>query len=67
MTWARSWGTFSFFLLKCITIYNKISYPYGALLCIIKNWQEYFDDIVVLRNNRTYKAPTKYLGEMYFL
>jgi hypothetical protein len=33
----------------------------------LKNWQEYFDDIVVLRNNRTYKAPTKYLGEMYFL
>jgi hypothetical protein len=30
MTWARSWGTFSFFLLKCITIYNKISYHYGA-------------------------------------
>jgi hypothetical protein len=34
---------------------------------MIKNWQEYFDDTVVLKKNRTYKAPTKYLDEMYFL
>ena len=30
VTWVRSWGTFVFFLLKCITIYNKISYHYEA-------------------------------------